>query len=321
MDIRTGNVLLNRNVQLTRFLIEGLIRKNITGIYVYDSLSSGVRASLSLPIALRIKLAQSVNSLNIDDVCYLTSEMREELMAGDKIIKTNLEDLGNYDARTYMHSTNVATYSGIIGLKMGYGIEELKNLMSAALLHDIGKEQIDPKIIRSKKKLSKEERAEINKHTIYGYEMVRDEYISATIKVAILDHHENWDGSGYPRGLEGEDIHKFARIIHVADIYDAMISKRSYKEAVNPVEVLEYIQAHSYDYFEKEVVDIFLENVQPYPEGTEVILSTDEIAIVKENNMKYPSRPVVRYKNGKDVDLTETLNVTIKSVNNYSIGV
>ena len=152
----------------------------------------------------------------------------------------------------------------------------------------------------------------MKKHPMYGYNMLRDNYdVSSVARNAILSHHENEDGSGYPRALTGDKIHLFAKIIHVADVYDALTTKRVYKDAMNPADALEYLMGNAERMFDKELVATFLEYVAPYPLGVQVELSNGQKALVVKNNRNMLSRPVVRLNSGAKVDLMEHLDITI----------
>ena len=160
--------------------------------------------------------------------------------------------------------------------------------------------------------MTEAEYAEVKKHPMYGYNMLRDNYdISSVARNAILSHHENEDGSGYPRGLTSEKIHLFAKIIHVADVYDALTTKRVYKEAMNPADAMEYLMANATRMFDKDLVAMFMEYVAPYPLGVQVELSTGQKALVVKNNRSMLSRPTVRLDGGATIDLIEHLDITI----------
>ena len=142
--------------------------------------------------------------------------------------------------------------------------EELEKLSQAALLHDIGKCDVPLEIVNKPAKLTSEEYEEMKRHPEYGLKRLRDgrsqgtEEIHAVVKNAVYSHHENWNGTGYPRGLQGEAIHLFARLIHVADVYDALTAKRAYKDALNPSDAMEYLMANSGAMFDIDVVNTFI---------------------------------------------------------------
>ena len=118
-------------------------------------------------------------------------------------------------------------------------------------------------------------------------------------------HHENINGTGYPMGLEGEQISKFARIIHVADVYDAITSRRVYKKAQSPNEAVDFLIRNSGAMFDPECVKAFVTYIPVYPKGRNVILSDGEVAVVVENRQQHTLYPVVRcLSNGETLDLS-----------------
>lgn len=314
-----GSILLRRNTEITKFVLDRLIELGYTGLYILDDLSSDIIMNQNVPLSVRINAAQAVNNKNYDNCLALASEMTNSIITGDLEIKTNLEELGNYDSRTYLHSVNVATYAGIVGVLYGMTEDRIKNLIVTGLLHDIGKTMIDQDILNKPGKLNDEELAEMRKHPLYGYEMLKDnDSILSSVRVSIREHHEDYNGEGYPRKLAGDDIHIFARIVHICDVYDALVSKRSYKGEYNPAEVVEYITMHAGHMFDLELVKLFISNVQPFPNGIEVELSNGERAIIVKNNKTYPNRPIVRIlSTGVDINLVDVLNITIIGVADY----
>lgn len=153
-------------------------------------------------------------------------------------------DLRNFDDYTFRHSVNVAALSLVIGLGENYSYEDLVELCVAALFYDKGKMRLDKDILEKTQKLTVQEIEVIKSHPHMSYNMVSERWsISPKIQAGILCHHENEDGSGYPLGLTGDKIHPFAKIIHVADVYDALISKRPYKGAYSSSESVKTIMS------------------------------------------------------------------------------
>lgn len=310
-----GNVLLKCNTLLKNNYINKIRNLGYDGIYVYED--NGIKDKMSIiSEETRIKTINNLKKYNIDECLFMANEIVEEIQS-QKDIVVEMINLSSYDNYTYVHSVNVDVLSVIIGIGLGLKNEELKNLSTAALLHDIGKSCIDSDIINKPEKLTPEEYEEVKKHSFYGYNMMKSNpCISATVKNAIYSHHENEDGSGYPRGLKGDNIHLFAKIIHIADVYDALTAKRVYKEAMNPAEAIEYLMANAGKQFDLDIVNVFLKYVAPYPVGVTVMLSNGEKAIVVQNNKKMLSRPIVMTRDGKLIDLLIAKNITIKKLYN-----
>jgi len=303
-------VLLKANKKLTPAYINRIQQMEISGLYVFED-DEITTHTPTVSEQTRLKAIKSLKRLNIDDCIYIANNIVEEIRESESMIIETI-NLSTYDNYTYTHSVNVDILSVILGVALGFTDDELKKLSQAALLHDIGKTCVPIEILNKPGKLDEEEFAEVKNHPRYGYNMLRDnQEVSSVTRNAILSHHENEDGSGYPRNLIGEKIHKFAKIIHIADVYDALTTKRVYKDAMNPADALEYLMANAGKLFDKEMVTVFMEYIAPYPLGVTVELSTGQTAIVVKNNRAMLSRPIVRLNSGTLIDLYERLDVTI----------
>jgi len=307
-------ILLKGNTSLTQSYIDRIIKLGYDGLYIFDE-GDVVKANQLISDETRIAAINKLKKLDIDACLFLANKIVNEVQNSESLIVETI-NLSSYDNYTYVHSVNVDLLSVIIGIGMGLRNAELEKLSQAALLHDIGKCDVPIEILNKPAKLTKEEYEEIKRHPEYGLRRLREkekngDEIPSVIKSAVYSHHENWDGSGYPRGISGRNIHKFARIIHVADVYDALTGKRSYKDAMNPADAMEYMMANSGIMFDIDVVNIFVQYIAPYPLGSNVLLSSGKQGVVCENNEKSLSRPKVRLANGNIIDLYEKLDVTI----------
>lgn len=303
-------VLLKANCKLTDNYITRIRQLDIVGLYVFED-DEIMEHTPILSEDTRLKAIKSLKRLNIDDCIYIANTIVDEIRESDSMIVETVH-LSSYDNYTYAHSVSVNMLSVILGIACGLADDELRKLSQAALLHDLGKTCVPIEIINKPGRLTPEEYAEVQNHPRYGYNMLRNNYeVSSVTRNAILSHHENEDGSGYPRGLTSEKIHLYAKIIHVADVYDALTTKRIYKDAMNPADALEYLMANTEKMFDKDLVATFLEYVAPYPLGVQVELSTGQKALVIKNNRSMLSRPVVRLENGEKIDLLERIDITI----------
>ncbi len=307
-----GDILLNANVVLKRSYINRLARMGYSGLYIYDEISKDIELQELLPENLRIETVKSLKTLNLDACRVLAHSIVDELLKQSSI-SVDMICVASFDTATYIHSINVAVLSVIIGIGSGMGDKHLKLLSEAALLHDIGKLGVNLEILNKKGTLTEEEMSIMRSHPTEGYNMVKDNMnISAVVKNAILSHHENEDGSGYPRGLIAEQIHPFAKIIHVCDVYDALIANRVYREAVNPAEAIEYLMSHCWTLFDSNYVKKLLEYISPYPTGITIELSNGKHAIVTQQSTENRVRPKVRVIETKEeIDLMVVLNLTI----------
>lgn len=162
------------------------------------------------------------------------------------------------DRYTAGHSRRVAQYSRMIAKCMGYSDKELEEIYCAGLIHDVGKLGIDNHIINKQGKLSQEEYEEIKKHPLMGYEILKKISIRGNFAYGAKWHHERIDGKGYPDGLQGEEIPEIARIIAVADAYDAMTSKRAYRGIMSQDKVREQIVMGRGSQFDEKIASIML---------------------------------------------------------------
>ncbi|RLJ71225.1 GAF domain-containing protein [Hydrogenivirga caldilitoris] len=167
------------------------------------------------------------------------------------------------DPETYNHIIRVGLYARLMGERLGLEKEVCENLMLAAPMHDIGKLGIPDAILLKKGKLNDWEWEVMKRHTIIGYEILKDsssELLQMAALVA-LDHHEKWDGTGYPNGKKGEEISLWGRITSIADVFDALLSKRPYKEPWSLEEATEHMRSLKGKAFDPELIDLFFENI------------------------------------------------------------
>lgn len=166
------------------------------------------------------------------------------------------------DPNAEKHSKGVAELSAELAERINMAVEERNVLQHAAKLHDIGKLAISDSVISKPSRLTRAEYLMVQQHTILGYQLLKPMKINAVITDAILSHHENFDGSGYPEGLKGEAIPLAARLIRIADFYDALISHRSYRNnsAFSSVEALDVLQENRHC-FDPSLFSTFVEMI------------------------------------------------------------
>lgn len=210
------------------------------------------------------------------------------------IIAADFEALRSYDNYTYMHSINVALLSYAIGTIMKLEGEKLRRLVLGALLHDIGKLTIPVSIINKPTALSDEEYYLVKTHPSRGFQRSSDFFLPRSVLATILEHHERWDGSGYPKGISQEQIHPYAQIVAVADVFDALIADRPYRPGFPPYHAIEMVLKGSERDFNPEVIHAFLHAIQIYPENSLVTLNSGESGVVIGHSFPHPTRPVIR---------------------------
>ena len=157
------------------------------------------------------------------------------------------------------------------------------------------KSRLPEEILNKKTPLTETEFAEITQHTTYGFEILRkNNDISLLSAHVAFQHHEKWDGTGYPRGLKGNEIHEYGRLTAVADVYEALTSKRVYRNAIEPNEAYEYVISQANTHFEPRVIEVFKKHIAIYPSGSGILLSNGQRGNVVKQNPTFPNRPFVR---------------------------
>lgn len=181
-------------------------------------------------------------------------------------LKTLITVINARDRYTYGHSERVMRYAQLIGGELGLAEDELRLLRYAAFLHDIGKIEIGRDILNKRGPLTEDERAVIRRHTLYGVSIIEPIKGLERIVGIVLHHHERFDGNGYPAGLAGEEIPLLARVLAVADSFDAMMSQRPYREALGLEEALAEVRQGRGRQFDPGVSDAFLRVAEREPE-------------------------------------------------------
>lgn len=316
-DVRdnSGEIFLKKHSRLTLDNISYLSFLGIHGIRIDESFSEAQEAKeISAPRveeeALRTvkeffrradtyPLPETERKLEI-----IVTQIVQEVLSDPNVMK-NLLTVRRYDDYTYCHSVNVGILAGLIGCRTGLKGSDIRNLVMGGFLHDVGKVFIDINIIHAPRRLTDEERIRMMAHPRLGYEfLVKNYHFSEPVMRSVLQHHEWYNGMGYPSGLSGEQILLNSRILKAADVYDAMTSTRPYHPAYLPSEVLEYIMGRSGMEFDPRIVEIMCRTFTVYPVGTEIELSDGRRAIVTENHEGYVLRPTVHtLKENQDINL------------------
>lgn len=185
----------------------------------------------------------------------------DEIMI-EQTMKLIINMIETKDTSTKGHSIRVAQYSQMIAEKLGFSEEACKNIYYIGLLHDCGKVHIPDSILKNPGKLTAEEYEIMKKHTEYGAEVLKDFTSIRGISVGAKYHHERYDGKGYPSSLKGEEIPLIARIIGVADSFDAMNSKRCYRDKLPKDYILNELEANKDKQFDSKIVDCMLELIR-----------------------------------------------------------
>ena len=297
---------------LPKELINQLSTRNIKKIYYEKPIIASAAPNGLLPLRVLEKaytvseeIVLSIkkrNPLPQKDIEETVEEFIERISGAGVGAMLNLIELKEYDEYTYTHSVNVAMLSILFGRQLGWKDEILKNLGIGAMLHDMGKIFVPIEIINKNGKLTEKEYEIVKKHTLYGYEIIKSQSTyGETIRRIPLLHHENYDGTGYPLGLKGEKMDIMTQVVAIADFFDAVVSKRSYKVEysiwdaiilVRQQSGLKFIPRLAGD-FSSRLATYLVQNESLGP-GTLVKLNTGEIAEVLECLTRDCFRPIVK---------------------------
>jgi len=204
----------------------------------------------------------------------------------------SIKDMDNY---LYTHSVNVSIYALILAKWMHVSKEQVKNVVRAGLLHDFGKSKIPPAILNKKNSLTPLEYEIIRQHPIIGYNIIKDtQWLNDDIKNAVLSHHEREDGSGYPYGLRAKDIHIYAKIVAIADVYDALTSSTSYRHRSTPFDTFKEFERIGIGNFDIEIMHTFLSNLAQHYVGSKVRMNTGDIGEIVFISPQSISTPIVK---------------------------
>lgn len=221
-----------------------------------------------------------------------------------------LHNMRDYDDLTYAHCMNVALICHVFANWLHMSEEEIEIATLSGLFHDIGKLTIPENIIKKPDRLSDEEYRIIKTHTVEGYNILKDQKINDHIKLAALMHHERCDGGGYPLGVTANKIDKFAKIVAIADVYDAMTAARVYRGPLCPFKVIEIFEREGLQRYETEYILCFLENVVLTYMNNRVRLSDGRQGDIVFLNKQRFSQPMI--KSGDTfIDLSKEKNVHI----------
>lgn len=324
-----GHPLLQKGVVLTDRALFRLKQLHIQYVYIEDKISYGIEIEETIQPEVRNKIVNkitqsfhSVKEVKSGQASFILEQQSKEIGAivedllttilDSEEVLTVLTDAYLYDEYLYQHSFQVTLYSLAIAKEMGYSSEDLRLIGIGAMLHDIGKLLIPTDILLKPERLTNEEYETMKQHTRYGFDLLRNLHsVSLLVAHCAFQHHERIDGSGYPRGLVDFEIHPFAKIIGVADVFDAVTSNRVYREKLLPSQGMDIIQAGSGTIFSPRVVEALCKSVVHYANGTVVLLSDGRRGIVSKQHMKHPNRPYLRIFEEDDKILDATYEISL----------
>jgi len=320
-----GRVVLSKHVILTDSMILRLIERGYTEVDIEEDEISNYSTKTKIKrqyfaeeyakIVYAVKDAfnktrdfkevpyQQMNKLAEQTICSLLDM---------NAVISYLHLVNTTDDYTFRHSVNVGVIAGIIGKLLKWEEKPLVELVLCGLLHDVGKTRIPLEILNKPTKLLDYEMIMMKEHSSLGYELIAGSHdISHDVKLGILQHHERLDGSGYPNQLKGDDIFLIARIVAVADVYDAITSTRIYHHARTPLVAVKELLINMFGKFDPKICMIFTNRAQESLLGSLVRLSNGSIARIIYMNCEQADRPIVQTTEGQYIELETQRSIEI----------
>lgn len=225
-----------------------------------------------------------------------------------------LHCMRSYDDITFAHSINVALICAVLGTWLGYDRDAIKTLIECGIYHDVGKLLIPKNIVEKPAALTPEEFNLMKTHTMRGYNVLRTKDLDKHVKLGAMMHHERCNGSGYPLGIEADQIDDYAKILAIADVYEAMTSPRVYRKPKCPFDVIHIFETEGLALYDPKFLMTFMENITQSYVSNRVRLSDGTIGtIIYINKLAY-SRPTIQTEAGEFIDLTKRQNLVIEAI-------
>ena len=322
-----GAVVVAKNTMINPYIKSKLISWGIEHICIYEpSTDPQEDNSSNKIIQLQFKYRNNID-LYKEFICGLAEgrKLDTEKLAGlsDFVIKNIdetddiihiLDKVKTTDEYTHTHCLNVSFYAMLIGKWLKLSASDIKKLVSAGLLHDIGKMQIPLPILNKPGKLLPEEFEVIKQHPLNGYTILnRLGIFDNDVVSAVLCHHEREDGTGYPLKIKSEEINLYSKIIAIADVYDAITSERIYKPKATPFTAFKIFNKEFFNSLDLTIIGTFLKNLATFYIGSKVVLnsgSIGEIAFIPPNNI---AEPIIRIED-TFYDLAKERDLEITSI-------
>jgi HD-GYP domain-containing protein (c-di-GMP phosphodiesterase class II) len=254
---------------------------------------------------------KTANDIDLDLIKgEIVSALPDMIRNNDVLMR--LRQLEETDDYTFQHSIRVSMLATMIGKWLGYSEQQLVELAEASLLFDIGKMKIPGFIMNKPQEVSDDEYEVLKRHAQFGYRvLMMTKGVTSNIKYSALQHHERMDGSGYPLRLRSGQIHEYAKIIMICDIFDAMTHDRPYKNKISPFKAAEYIAWQSGSTLDYKIAYVFLSNLAEYFVGKDVMLSNKKVGTIVYVDVNFPTRPLVKVEDGF-IDLVKDKEVFIE---------
>ncbi|CAM4347060.1 HD-GYP domain-containing protein (c-di-GMP phosphodiesterase class II) [Paenibacillus endophyticus] len=307
-----GNVLLGEGVELNDRYIDRLCNLGIDFLFIEDGMTADIIPEDAIREETRKQAVDTIyktmNSFKDQTVSKgrtiapdmgrnfraVFGQIMQDLATRPNML-VNLSSIHAMDGYLFQHSFNVAVLAGIMGIAKGFNRNQLEELGIGALLFDIGMTKVPAKLLNQTRAFTAEEHKVVEAHAKDGFDILRKYHdISIVSAHCALQHHERYNGSGYPRGLKENDIHIFGQIVGLADTFDALTSPRPYRKRYTANEAIEFLFAAGGTFFDLDLIKLFCRHISIYPVATSLLLSTGQVGVVTENNELAVHRPRVR---------------------------
>lgn len=302
-----GKILLHEGIVIKERYINYLRNQGFTSLFVGDQkdqesapveedfYSSKYRQEAIGEARQVINHFHVGKGINLDSVKNIVSEWINEL--GEKPENMiNILDIRRKEGYMFSHAVNTCILSIMTGIAMGYNDQQLDELGLAAMLHDVGKIKFSKNVAKQFSNwLSKKEKEEYRRHPFYSLEILRENYtVSPNVLSACFQHHERWNGSGYPMGLAGEAICEYAQIISIADVYERLIAGMPHRLPTPVYYATAILNKAAGEYFNPAIIEKFNQNVAIYPIGKTVRLNNQQIGVILGVDINNKAVPIVR---------------------------
>jgi putative nucleotidyltransferase with HDIG domain len=321
---KNGFLLVSTNMELTFRLIEKLKQFGIINVPIFVTQTIDVNSVQNINLN-EIFRQQLLNNVNSSVVRYIKNEPIIHRLVDiitdftkDDLLMSLLTEIKTIGHNVFVHSINVFALSLLIALKNNFPSDRILITAQASLLHDIGKKFLPKEILDKAHNLTKDENNIFEQHAHFGYEYIESlKNFPYEVARIISQHHERFDGTGFPNSLKGDNIHKIAQIISVADAFDLALDRQELKNRFILSDTIQFLNSASGMYFTPKYVKDLVEEIIVYYMYDWVILSNDDIGIITKLNDSMQLKPVVtvffdkfrqKYTIPKQVDLSSKSN-------------
>lgn len=307
-----GTVLLHEGIEMKERYIKYLRNQGLTALFVgepeaelkpveedvYDVKHRKEAVDAAREAVSNFRVGKGIQ---LDRVKIIVDEFINQLGQNPDIM-IHLLDIRRKEEYIFSHAINTCVLSVMTGLAMDYDAKQLEKLGLAAMLHDVGKIKFSRHLARQYPDyLTSNDREEYRRHSFYTLEILRENYhIPADVANACFQHHERWNGCGYPMGLKGDAISEFAQIISIADVYDRLIAGMPHRLPTPVYYAVAILNKAAGEYFDPAIVDKFNQNVAIYPMGKMVQLNNQKSGVILGVGINSKTSPLVRIVSSQD---------------------